>query len=90
MELTTTRHRNTWRYTTEDFTFKFIDEKYHTYASLIIKPSHIKIIKNTSTRTPKELKDYIISMFFFEENESVRKHNNAVARKRRSQRSSKT
>ena len=86
MELKTTRVRNTWRYATEEFKFKFIDEKYHTYSSLIVKPSHIKVLENTSTRTLKELKDYIINMYFFEENESVRIHNNAVARKRRAKR----
>jgi hypothetical protein len=86
MELKTTRVRNTWRYATEEFTFKFIDEKYHTHSSLIVKPSHIKVLENTSTRTLKELKDYIINMYFFEENESVRIHNNAVARKRRAKR----
>tara|TARA_B110000503_G_C6818573_1_gene277958 strand:+ start:130 stop:399 length:270 start_codon:yes stop_codon:yes gene_type:complete len=86
MELKATRVRNTWRYTTEEFQFKFIDEKYHDHTSLIVKPSHIQILKNTSTRTPKELKDYIVGLYFSEENGETREHNNAVARRRRAKR----
>ena len=79
-------NRKVWKYTGEDFSFKLIDEKLHTYSSLILKPLHIKIITNESSRSTKELKQYIIDMFFFEENERVRLHNNEVARKRREKR----
>ena len=83
MVVNTIRHRNTWKYVAEDFSFKLIDEKFHDYSSLIIQGKHIRILSNTSHRSSRELRDYICDLFFHEDNERVRLHNNEIARKRR-------
>jgi hypothetical protein len=62
----------------EDYEFTLTDEKYHNYATLIIKPQHIKFIKNPNKIT----KTQAIEEWFAVENEITRKQNNAKRRKK--------
>jgi len=66
-----------------DYVFRLANEKYHDYTSLIIKPSHIKLVKNLSDLSTKDLKAKIIEDWFAEENEMVRQRNNQKAKVRR-------
>ena len=77
------KYRGVWKYTAEDYSFKFIDEKLHEHSTLLIKPKHLRILSNTTTKSNEKLKTFIIDSHFHAENEYVREHNNAVARKRR-------
>lgn len=77
------KYRGVWKYTAEDYSFKFIDEKLHEHSTLLIKPKHLRILSNTTTKSKKDLRDFIIDSHFYGENEAVREHNNKVARKRR-------
>jgi hypothetical protein len=77
------KSRGVWKYTTESFEFKLVDEKLHDYKTLILTPKHLKILKNKSDRSKKDLEDYIIGCYFAHENADVREHNNKVARLRR-------
>ena len=77
------KYRGVWKYTAEDYSFKLIDEKLHEHSTLLIKPKHLRILSNTTTQSNEKLKTFIIDSHFHAENEYVREHNNAVARKRR-------
>ena len=44
----------------KEYEFVFTDEKYHNYATLIIKPQHLKFIKNPDKIT----KEFIIEEWF--------------------------
>ena len=74
---------NKYRYFGPDYKFVLNDEKYHNYATLIVNPSHIKIVKNETSKSNKELKEQIITDWFLEENESTRDRNNRKAREKR-------
>ena len=52
----------------KEYEFVFTDEKYHNYATLIIKPRHLKFIKNPNKIT----KEFIIEEWFARENEDRR------------------
>jgi len=71
-------------YNGEDYKYKFVDEKYHRYAWLIVKEKHIQILENKTGQSDKELKSEIVRTWFLIENELVKQHNNAKARSRRS------
>ena len=60
------------------YEFVFTDEKYHNYATLIIKPQHIKFVKNPNKIT----KTQAIEEWFAAENEITREQNNAKRRKK--------
>ena len=45
------RIKNKLHYFGEDYEFILVDEKYHNYATLIIKPQHIKFVKNPNKIT---------------------------------------
>jgi hypothetical protein len=77
------KSRGAWKYTSEGFSFKLIDEKLHDYKTLIVTPKHIKVLSNTSEMTNKELKNVIIETMFAQENADVREHNNKIAKIRR-------
>lgn len=62
----------------KEYEFVFTDEKYHNYATLIIKPRHLKFIKNPNKIT----KEFIIEEWFARENEDRRLENNAKRRKK--------
>jgi hypothetical protein len=83
MNIECTKSRGVWKYMAEEFSFKFIDEKLHTHATLIVQPKHIKILQNKSELSPAQLKQSIIDTMFAQENADVREHNNKVARLRR-------
>ena len=40
--------------------FKFTDEKYHRYATLIVKPQHIELFSNKTDMPDAELKKVIV------------------------------
>ena len=62
---------------------KFVDEKYHQYTTLIITPKLIDILVNETGLSDFELKKYIATTFFKEENDIAREHRNKKARERR-------
>ena len=70
--------RNKIHYFGEDYQFTLTDEKYHGYATLIIKPQHLKFVKNPN----KVTKEHVIKEWFAEENEKTRQVNNAKRRKK--------
>ena len=70
--------KNKLHYFGEDYEFTLVDEKYHNYATLIIKPQHIKFLKNPNKIT----KTQAIEEWFTAENEMTRESNNAKRRKK--------
>ena len=62
----------------KEYEFVFTDEKYHNYATLIIKPQQLKFIKNPNKIT----KTQIIEEWFATENETTKEQNNAKRRKK--------
>ena len=62
----------------KEYEFVFTDEKYHNYATLIIKPQHIKFVKNPNKIT----KTQAIEEWFAVENKITREQNNAKRRKK--------
>ena len=73
---------NKYCYFGPDYKFTLTDEKYHNYATLVINPSHIKIVKNETSKSNQELKEQIVNDWFIEENESTRDRNNRKAREK--------
>ncbi len=61
--------------------FKFTDEKYHRYATLIVKPQHIELLYNDTDMSDAELKEKIVEGWFSAENETTREANNKKRRK---------
>ena len=51
---------NKYCYFGPDYKFTLTDEKYHNYATLVINPSHIKIVKNETSKSNQELKEQIV------------------------------
>jgi hypothetical protein len=70
-------------YNAPDYQFTLTYEKYHNYATIIIKSKDIKITKNNTNLSIKDLKEYIISEWFAEENEMTRQKNNAKRKEKR-------
>ena len=70
-------------YNAPDYQFTLTYEKYHNYATIIIKSKDIKITKNNTNLSVKDLKEYIISEWFADENENTRKQNNAKRKEKR-------
>ncbi len=56
-------------YKGDGYTFRFKDESLVYYEALIIKPSHLQILKNTSSLTAKEVREIAVEDFFQDENE---------------------
>jgi hypothetical protein len=67
----------------DGYEFQMASETYHKHTTLIIKPLHLKILKNNTGRSNTKLKEHIVSGWFAEENEVIREHNNKVSRQRR-------
>ncbi len=67
----------------DGYEFQMASETHHKHTTLIIKPVHLKIIKNNTGTHREQLKEDIINEWFSEENESIREHNNKVSRQRR-------
>lgn len=65
------------------YSFRFVDEKYHQYTTLIVTPKVLEVLVNETGLTNFELKKYISTNFFKEENKIVREHLNKKARERR-------
>lgn len=61
--------------------FKFTDEKYHRYATLIVKPQHIELLYNDTNMSDADLKEKIVEGWFGTENEITRERNNKKRRK---------
>lgn len=61
--------------------FKFTDEKYHRYATLIVKPQHIELLYNDTGMSDADLKEKIVEGWFGTENEITRERNNMKRRK---------
>ena len=68
-------------YSNKDYAFILSDEKFHRYATLIVKPIHITIVDNQTGLSEADLKIKIIEDWFAEENDSVRESNNKKRRK---------
>ena len=49
------------------YSFRFVDEKYHQYTTLIVTPKVLEILVNETGLTDFELKKYISTNFFKEE-----------------------
>ena len=77
------KENKAYTYYGHDYVFRLANEKYHDYTSLIIKPSHIRLVKNLSDLSTEDLKAKIIEDWFAEENEMVRERNNQKAKVRR-------
>ncbi len=65
------------------YKFKLTPDVNPTHTSLVMKPSHIKILNNSTSLTPAKLREQIVSLWFSDENNDVRLHKNEVARVRR-------
>tara|TARA_R100001460_G_scaffold31028_1_gene61225 strand:- start:350 stop:592 length:243 start_codon:yes stop_codon:yes gene_type:complete len=68
-------------YSDKDYAFTLTDEKFHRYATLVVRPIHINIVDNKTELTKTDLKNKIIQDWFAEENDSVRESNNKKRRK---------
>jgi len=65
------------------YRFKLTPDVNPTHTSHLMKPSHIKILNNSTSLTPASLREQIVSLWFSLENDDVRLHRNEVARVRR-------
>ena len=63
-------------YSDIDYSFTLSNEKFHKYATLILKPIHIIIVVNKTQLSDTDLKNKIIQDWFLEENNFVRQSNN--------------
>ncbi len=70
-------------YNAPDYQFALTDEKYHNYATLIVNTKHIKITKNNTELSTKDIKEHIINDWFAEENEMTKQKNNAKRKEKR-------
>jgi len=77
----TERVNNEWIYYGTGFAFKFTDEKYHRYATLIVKPQHIELLSNNTDLSDSALKELIVEEWFGLENDMTREVNNKKRRK---------
>ena len=77
----TERINNELIYYGTNYHFKFTDEKYHRYATLIVKPQHIELLSNNTDLSASELKEVIVEEWFGLENEITREANNKKRRK---------
>ena len=68
-------------YSDKDYAFTLTDEKFHRYATLVLRPIHINIVDNKTELSHTDLKIKIIEDWFAEENDSVRESNNKKRRK---------
>jgi len=73
-----------WYYEAENYSFRFTDEKFHSYETLVIAPKHIRLMRVatalSNSVSTKELLETIIEDWFAEENEWTRNRNNAKRR----------
>ena len=73
-----------WYYESPDYSFRLVDEKYHSYETLILAPKHIKLMRvATALRnsiSTQELLETIVDDWFGAENEWTRNRNNAKRR----------
>lgn len=67
----------------QKYSFRFTEEKFHQYTSLIVKPGIIDLLVNETRLSDQDLKKYISEVFFKEENDLVREQQNKKARARR-------
>ena len=65
------------------YSFRFTDEKFHQYETLIITPKVLVVLTNETGLSERELKKYISEVFFLEVNNLARDHRNKKARERR-------
>ena len=70
-------------YMGKEYKFKLADEQYHKHTSLIVGPQHIRIIKNNTELSTKDLKAQIVQTWFGAENDRVRSRSNAKRRAKR-------
>ena len=77
----TERVNDEWIYYGASYHFKFTDEKYHRYATLIVKPQHIELLSNNTDMSDAELKKVIVEEWFGLENDMTREANNKKRRK---------
>jgi|TARA_R100001163_G_scaffold65110_2_gene61166 hypothetical protein len=72
---------NKIHYSGEGYEFTLSDEKYHKHQTFIVRPKHIKVLKNETELDSRDLKENIIEEWFFEENEATRINNNKKRQK---------
>tara|TARA_E500000318_G_scaffold104789_1_gene111107 strand:- start:3171 stop:3458 length:288 start_codon:yes stop_codon:yes gene_type:complete len=70
-------------YNAPDYQFTLTYEKYHNYATIIIKSKDIKLTSNNSGLANKDLKEKIINEWFADENDNTRKQNNAKRKEKK-------
>ena len=75
--------KNRFEENTQRVTYKFTEDKLNYHRTLIYTPKHIKLIKNETSLTDKQLKEYICSLILKELNDETRERNNQKARERR-------
>ena len=71
----TERINDEWIYYGTSYHFKFTDEKYHRYATLIVS-QHIELLFNNTDLPDAELKKLIVEEWFGLENDMTREANN--------------
>ena len=72
------------------YSFRFTDEKFHQYETLIVTPKVLVVLSNETGLSEKELKKYISEIFFLEVNNLAREHRNKKARERRAKQNGQT
>jgi len=69
-----------FKYKGDGYTFVFANPREGFYKTLIVRPRHLKVLRNDTEMTTEQLKDSVIAEWFAEENEQVRIDNNAKRR----------
>tara|TARA_B100001939_G_C16765272_1_gene540130 strand:- start:480 stop:722 length:243 start_codon:yes stop_codon:yes gene_type:complete len=72
---------NVVHYYADNYEFTLSDEKFHRYATLVVRPTHLNLIDNQTNLSDQDLKEQIIQDWFAEENDIVRESNNKKRRK---------
>ena len=69
-----------FKYEGDNYTFQFKNEREAFYKTLVVAPRHLKILRNNTDLSSKQLKELIVAEWFAEENEQTRRNNNAKRR----------
>jgi len=72
-----------FKYKGEDYTFTFKNPREGFYRTLIVRPSHLKLLKNNTGMANKDLKELVVAEWFAEENKQNRLEANAKRRTKR-------
>lgn len=59
-------------YKDNNYEFKFVNPREAFHRSLVVRPKHLKVLRNDTEMSTKELKEFIVNEWFNEENESIK------------------